>query len=168
MLFMSIPPSEISALYFGSCNLYSRYGAASLTPFIFLTESIKSLVSIIVLTPSATRDPLESSLLQLTQQDVFVGIYTMKWVPVPFSIPNELFSLVRATDSDSRIKTVEIIYPLILAIVLAECLRSSLIKYFTFKIQLLSIKYTMHSVLLRNTGKFSLFLTYPVYNDMIF
>jgi len=57
----------------------------------------------------------------------------MKWVPVPFSIPNELFSLVRATDSASRIKTVEIIYPLILAIVLAECRRSSLIKYFTFK-----------------------------------
>jgi hypothetical protein len=83
-----------------------------------LIESIKSVVSIIVLTPSAVREPLESSLLQLTQQEVFVGIYTMKWVPVPFSIPKELFSLVSVTDRTSRIKSVEMAYPLMLATVL--------------------------------------------------
>jgi hypothetical protein len=77
-------------------------------------ESIKSLVSMIVLTPSAVREPLESSLSQLTQHDVLVGIYTMKWVPVPFSMPNELFSLVSVTDRTSRIKRVEIAYPLTL------------------------------------------------------
>jgi hypothetical protein len=56
--------------------------------------------------------------LQLTQHDVFVGIYTMKWVPVPFSIPNELFSLVSVTDSTIRINRVAIKYPLMLEIVL--------------------------------------------------
>jgi hypothetical protein len=86
-----------------------------------------------VFTPSATSEPFESSLLQLTQHEVLVGIYTMKCVPVPRNIPNELFSFVRVTDNTSRIKTVEIVYPLILAIVLAECLRSSFIKYFIFK-----------------------------------
>jgi hypothetical protein len=61
-----------------------------------------------VFTPSATREPFESSLLQLTQHDVFVGMYTMKWVPVPFSIPNELFSFESVTDNRRMIKTVEI------------------------------------------------------------
>ena len=49
---------------------------------------------------------------------ILVGIYIMKCVPVPFSIPNELFSLVNVTDRTSRIKSVEMAYPLMLATVL--------------------------------------------------
>jgi len=49
-----------------------------------------------------------------------LGIYTIKWVPVPFSIPNESFSFDLVTDKTIRIKRAAIIYPLILATVLHE------------------------------------------------